>query len=81
MIKYFFQSIIHRIHPRFSDVGSKLHSVKVCHLAHSNKMWVIKFILRTDEGWELKIAVIFESESEAQPGSDDPWVIDIKFMN
>ena len=44
-------------------------------------MWVIKFILKTDEGWELKIVVIFESKSEVQPGSDDPWVIDIKFMN
>ena len=72
IIKYFFQSIVHRIHPRFSDIGSKLNSVQVCHLAHSNKMWVIKFILKTDEGWELKIVVIFESKSEVQPGSDDP---------
>ena len=58
MIKYLFQSIIHIIHPRFSDTGSKLNSVQVCHQAHSNKMWVMKFILKTDEGWELNFVVI-----------------------
>ena len=69
MIKYLFQSIIHIIHPRSSDTGSTLNSVQVCHEAHSNKMWVIKFILKTDEGWELNFVVIFESENEVQPGS------------
>ena len=62
IIKHLFQSIIHIIHLRFSDIGSKLNSVQVCRQAHSNKMWVIKFILKTDKGWELNFGVILKSE-------------------
>ena len=68
------------IHPRFSDIGSKLNSVQMCRQAHSNKMGAIKSGLKTDEGWELNFVVIFKSENEVQPGSW-PRVSDIKFMN
>ena len=57
-MKYLFQSIIHIIPLRFSDIGSKLNSVQVCRQAYSNKMWVTKLILKTDEGWELNFVVI-----------------------
>ena len=33
-------------------------SVQVCCQAHSSKMWVIQFILKTDEGWEIDFVVI-----------------------
>ena len=33
-------------------------SVQVCRQAHSNKMWVIQFILKTDKGWEINFVVI-----------------------
>ena len=69
IVKYLFQSIIHLIHPRFSDTGSKPNSVQVCHQAHRNKMWVIKFILKTDEGWELNFVVILWSVNEVRPES------------
>ena len=67
--QYLFQSIIHIIHPRFSDIGSKLDSVQMCHQTHSNKIWVIKAILKTAEGWELNFVVMFKSEDAAQPRS------------
>ena len=63
IIKYMFLFIIYIIHPRFSDIGSKFDSVQMCCQAHSNKMWVIKSILKTDEGWDLNFAVIFKSEN------------------
>ena len=69
IINYLFQSIVRIIHPRFSDIGSKLDSVQMCRQGHSNKMWVIKSILKTDEGWELIFVVIFKSENEVQHGS------------
>ena len=69
IIKYLCQSIIHIIHPKFLDIGSKLDNVQMCCQAHSNKMWVIKSILKTDEGRELNFVFIFMSENEVQPGS------------
>ena len=51
----------------FSDIGSKLNSVQVCRQAHCNKTWAIKFILKTDEAWELNFVVILLSENEVQP--------------
>ena len=57
-MKYLFRSIIHIIHPRFLDIGSNLNSVQVWCQAHSNKIWAIKFILKTDKGWELNFVVI-----------------------
>ena len=68
------------VHPRFSDIGSKLNSVQMCRQAHSNKMGIIKSSLKTDKGWELNFVVIFKFENEVQPGSW-PRVSDIKFVN
>ena len=80
VIKHLFHFIVHIIHPRFFDIDSKLDSVQMCRQAHSNKIWVIKSILKTDEGWELNFVVIFKSENEVEPESS-PKVSDIKFMN
>ena len=58
IIKDLFQSIIHIIHPRLSGIGSELDSVQMCRQAHSNKMWAITSISKTDKGWELNFVVI-----------------------
>ena len=39
-------------------VNGNPDSVQVCRQAHSNKMWVIQFILKTDEGLEINFVVI-----------------------
>ena len=58
-MKFLFQSIIHIIHPRFLDIGSKLNSVQVWCQAHSNKIWAIKFIFENRWGLGIKFCCHF----------------------